>query len=104
MIELKQPRLHYSDNDYRNNIAMYYLYKFNSNKILKISSVNDIVFKDDYMKENRLNFLKLINKTKEIMENERFQIPYLEQEQFDKLIKKYNLQQIRNIGVIFLMI
>lgn len=70
---------------------MYYLYKFNSNKILKISSVNDIVFKDDYMKENRLNFLKLINKTKEIMENERFQIPYLEQEQFDKLINKYNL-------------
>lgn len=91
MIELKYPRLHYSDNDYRNNIAMYYLYKFNSNKILKISSVNDIVFKDDYMKENRLIFLKLINKTKEIMENERFQIPYLEQEQFDKLIKKYNL-------------
>ena len=93
MIELKypKPRCKVNGNDYRNNIAIYYLYKFNSNKISKISNIDDISFKDDYMKENRLNFLELINKTREIMKKEHFQASYLEQEQFDKLIKKYNL-------------
>ena len=93
MIELKYPKPRYkvNGNDYINNIAIYYLYKFNSNKISKISNIDDISFKDDYMKENRLNFLELINKTREIMKKEKFQTPYLEQEQFDKLIKKYNL-------------
>lgn len=93
IIELKypQPRYKGNDNDYRNKIAIHYLYKFNINKISQISSIDDIIFKDPYMEENRLIFLELINKTKEIMEKEKFQTPYLEQIQFDKLVKKYNL-------------
>lgn len=93
MIELRYPKICYKDNskDYKNTIAFYNLYMFNSDKILNIKNIDDIVFKDNYMKENRMIFLELVNKVKEIINNEKFDKPYLEQGQFEKIVEKYNL-------------
>lgn len=100
LINFCYPLVRSCDNEekYLQHSAIMKLYGYNHNNVFNIRSVDDIKCKDKYMKENRKNFLDLLNKTGEILMKESFDKPYLEKGQFDKIVVKYNLKELSGLN------
>ena len=93
LIEYYYPKIIGTGNreKYNKQVAMYHLFMFNNDDMQKIKKIDGITTKNKFMEENKNDFFKLVNLTNEIVNNENFSKPYLEEEQFEKIINKYNL-------------